>query len=452
MNDPPLVQYACRSDEGMRRAANQDSLVVRMCREDAEWHTCGHLFVMADGMGGHAVGDLASRIAVDSLPIAYFKLDAPAVRERLIGAMQAANKAIGDKARENPEFTDMGTTCSALSLSSSGAMVGHVGDSRVYRIRGTEIQQLTFDHSLQWEMIRAGRATIENVDMLHPRNVITRCLGPDSDVMIDVEGPFHVQAGDRFLLCSDGLTNHVDDSEIGAVVNSMPPTDAARLLIHLANLRGGSDNVSVIVVNVERYPEIPTPVVDPPAAKTNPSLPKIPAVVGSGRSRTSEYSLVVFSFLATLGLAGIAFGQQALGLSLVCVAVILGFIRLIVSAGRSGELKNPSAGLPVSELSGLTLSESSLPAAKSPYRRAGAEVPRLLIEHLAEMQSQLTQAAHANGWKVDRDALADLQRQAIAAVKQDQLPQCVRLRAQAIEMLMKDYYLLYRNQQQARRT
>ena len=148
----------------------------------------------------------------------------------------------------------MGTTCSVLSLSEDGATIGHVGDSRVYRVRRGRIEQLTFDHSLQWEMIRLGRATVENVELFHPRNVITRCLGPDPLVQVDIEGPFSVEAGDHFVLCSDGLTNHVTDAEIGQTVASLPPAESSRLLINLANCRGGSDNSTVVVIGIDSYP------------------------------------------------------------------------------------------------------------------------------------------------------------------------------------------------------
>ena len=254
MPSPPVVQYASRTDVGMRRSANQDSLAVRLCGDYDEWHRCGHLFVVADGMGGHAVGDLASRITVDTLPHAYFKRDAPSVQSRMRQAIYAANKAINDRGRENREFEGMGTTCSVLSLSEDGATIGHVGDSRVYRVRRGYIEQLTFDHSLQWEMIRLGRATIENVELFHPRNVITRCLGPDPLVQVDIEGPFSVEAGDQFVLCSDGLTNHVTDAEIGQTVASLPPAESSRLLINLANCRGGSDNSTVVVIGIDSYP------------------------------------------------------------------------------------------------------------------------------------------------------------------------------------------------------
>ena len=110
----------------MRRAMNQDSLQIRMCNDADEWSHCGHLFVVADGMGGHAVGDLASRIAIDTLPHAYFKnTSATTIESRMREAIVAANKAINDRGRENREFEGMGTTCSVLSLSERGALVGH---------------------------------------------------------------------------------------------------------------------------------------------------------------------------------------------------------------------------------------------------------------------------------------------------------------------------------------
>ncbi|MFN9973628.1 MAG: PP2C family protein-serine/threonine phosphatase, partial [Phycisphaerae bacterium] len=118
---------------------NQDSLFVRVCRDADEWRRSGHLFIVADGMGGHAVGDLASRIAVKTLSENYFEPSVDAPRQRLQDAMLAAVRAVNLKGRQNPEFFDMGTTCSALSLTSEGALIAHIGDSRVYRVRGEQI-------------------------------------------------------------------------------------------------------------------------------------------------------------------------------------------------------------------------------------------------------------------------------------------------------------------------
>lgn len=439
MTDLPVVQYATSSDVGMRRAANQDSYVVRTSSDPEEWFNCGHLFVVADGMGGHAVGDLASRITVDTLPLAYFKQEVDTIGERLNAAIVAANQAINDKARENPEFADMGTTCSTLVLSRQGAFVGHVGDSRVYRVRQGRIEQLSFDHSLQWEMVRQGRATIENVDLLHPRNVITRCLGPDQNVRIDIEGPFDVAAGDQFVICSDGLTGHLSDTEIGAVASSMPPPDAARLLTNLANCRGGADNITVVVINVERYPAVGTQVVDSPAATTtsvarNPSFTRPSPLV---RMLSSRAILFVFLLLGTLGLVLLAFKQIALGLVLICPALLLGFVRMIVVTSQ------PDAGDSVPEMDVSDVPEASTdsgPARFAPYTAASAEVTMEFVNFLAEVQSELTQAATENGWKADVEQLSDLNRRALQAVEKKALPTNLRLRAQAIKGLMKELY------------
>lgn len=444
MNNPPVVQYASRTDVGMRRAANQDSPKVRLAREDTEWLRCGHLFVVADGMGGHAVGDLASRISTDTLPQAYFKLDAESIADRLLRAISAANRAINDKARENPEFADMGTTCSVLSLSAQGAFAGHVGDSRVYRVRGDQIQQLTFDHSLQWEMIRQGRATIENVDLMHPRNVITRCLGPDQNVTIDIEGPFHVRAGDRFVICSDGLTNHVSDSEIGAIAGHLSAADASRLLIDITNFRGGSDNVTVVVASVEQYPELPGEFVDsatprdPRMADTQPIRKK------SDRRWLSRLSLWIFLILGVSGLSLLALGRIPAGLLCVVPALILGFVRFILLAGSkpvmplpgSDNLDDASVGPPIG---------NNLPAAHSPYRSASAKVTQQMLDYLAQVQASLTQGATDNGWMVDTEALSGLTAQAKQAADRNRPHDCLDARGKAIAILMKEVYSARKN-------
>ncbi|MEZ6062269.1 MAG: protein phosphatase 2C domain-containing protein [Planctomycetaceae bacterium] len=442
MSVQPLVQYASRTDVGMRRAANQDALSVRLSTGFDEWATCGHLFVVADGMGGHSVGDLASRITIETLPHAYFKMDTDVLPERLRGAIHSANRAINTKARENPEFADMGTTCSVLTLTPQGAYVGQVGDSRVYRVRNGLIEQLTFDHSLQWEMIRQGRATMENVDLLHPRNVITRCLGPDENVTVDVEGPFSIQKGDAFLLCSDGLTGHVTDSEIGAIVGNLPPAESSRLLIDLANCRGGSDNTTVVITHVQDYPKIDGPVVDPEPATplTRPTAVIEPASEPKPkRSLMSLLSLLVFVVLSSFGLMFLLTDQRrGLGLVMISAALILGFVRLIVAGTR--RQADDDTDFSLSESQRTTLAESQIPEEKSPYRRATAELSLELLEILSETQSDLTQACYDNGWTVDLDELSVLNRQALAALQQNQKGRCLQLRAKAIDLLMRELY------------
>ena len=211
------VQYASISDIGLRRRNNQDACTVQVCSEQQEWQRRGHLFMVADGMGGHAVGELASKIAVDTIPHTHYKSQHPELSDALREAIETANHAIHERGTHNRDFERMGTTCSTLVLGPSGALIGHVGDSRVYRVNQGKICQLTFDHSLQWELIRQGRMKPEDVYLHQPRNVITRSLGPEPEVDVDVEGPWPVEPGDTFILCSDGLTGHVADTEIGAI-------------------------------------------------------------------------------------------------------------------------------------------------------------------------------------------------------------------------------------------
>ncbi len=201
-------------------------------------------------MGGHAVGELASKMAADSVPHTYQKLKNCPLGEALEQAILESNTAINTRGKENKEFHRMGTTFTSLVLSPEGAVIGHVGDSRLYRIRGGRIDQLTFDHSLQWELLKQGKMSAEEIFLYEPKNVITRCLGPEEVVEVDIEGAHEVIPGDIYLLCSDGLTGLVEDNEIGTIASILPPAEACQLLVHLANLRGGPDNITVVIVRV----------------------------------------------------------------------------------------------------------------------------------------------------------------------------------------------------------
>ena len=223
---------------------NQDAFTVQTAPDRDHWERVGHLFIVADGMGGHAVGEKASAKAVQEIPLTYVKhvQDGPAGALR--HAFQEANAGINAIGTSNPEFRGLGTTATPWSLRDEGAWIAHVGDSRAYRIRGGQIQQLTYDHSYAWEMARRLGIPPEELGDVK-RNVIVRSLGPDPLVQVDVEGPYPLEDGDTFVLCSDGLSNQVPPEEIGAVVGVLPLEEAGRLLIELANLRGGPDNITV---------------------------------------------------------------------------------------------------------------------------------------------------------------------------------------------------------------
>jgi serine/threonine protein phosphatase PrpC len=264
-------EYASLTDVGIRRSHNQDAHASLLASDSAQWREQGHIFLVADGMGAHAVGELASELAVGLIPHTYHKYapqgGVPALRKAFI----EANASIHAKGQQNPEFGGMGTTTTALLIRPEGAWVGHVGDSRAYRIRGQQIEQISFDHSLVWEMARRQGV---DPDGLHgiPTNVIVRSLGPEPLVEVDVEGPHSLKVDDIFLLCSDGLSGQVSDAEMGAIAASLPPAEACRVLVDLANLRGGPDNITVLIVRVNEQ----APKKKPPARESRPWYLRIP--------------------------------------------------------------------------------------------------------------------------------------------------------------------------------
>ncbi len=175
--------------------------------------------MVADGMGAHAAGELASKLAVDNISHTYFKLRDLYPPAALRQAIRDANATIHAKGQSSIGFQGMGTTCSCLVLLPQGALVAHIGDSRIYRLRGDLLEQLTFDHSLVWEMAAAGQMAEADVPSYIPKNVITRSLGPHPSVHIDLEGPFSAESGDKFLICSDGLSGPIVDEEIGVLLH-----------------------------------------------------------------------------------------------------------------------------------------------------------------------------------------------------------------------------------------
>jgi protein phosphatase len=243
------IEYASLSDVGVRRPHNQDSHVVLLARDEKNWRNRGHVFLVADGMGAHAVGEMASELAVGIIPHTYGKHVHQGPASALRKAFVEANASIHARGQQNREFEGMGTTSTALLVRPEGAWIGHVGDSRAYRIRDSHIEQLSSDHSLVWEYARRQGMDPEQVHGI-PSNVIIRSLGPEPLVQVDIEGPYPFRDGDIFVLCSDGLSGQVSDHELGAVAGALPAAEACRFLVDLANLRGGPDNITVVVVKV----------------------------------------------------------------------------------------------------------------------------------------------------------------------------------------------------------
>ncbi len=232
-----------RSDVGCRRSVNQDSWAVLPPAGPEDFHGQGWMFIVADGMGAHAGGEEASRIAAERVPTIYRQFTHQTPPEALLRALRQANTEIFDRGRAHAELRGMGTTCTVLVLVPRGALLGHVGDSRAYRIRGRSIEQLSRDHSLAWE---CGLPQKEAAAI--PKNIITRSMGPHAEVEPDLEGPLSVADGDVFLLCSDGLSGQVRDEEIGLLAGRIrDPARAAEALVGLTLARGAPDNVTVVI-------------------------------------------------------------------------------------------------------------------------------------------------------------------------------------------------------------
>jgi protein phosphatase len=234
----------------MRRLNNQDSHSLVRASSAESWRQRGHLFMVADGMGAHAVGELASKMACDNIPFNYNKSKTGTPSEAIIKAYREVGTLIHGRANANRDFQGMGTTCTTLLLLPEGAVVAHVGDSRAYRMRHGRIDQLSFDHSMVWELRKRNLLPADEADVSVPKNVITRSLGPDPNVDVDIEGPLAVEPNDVYLLCSDGLSGPVNDHELGAFAENFHPRDACRYLLHLANLRGGLDNITVVILRL----------------------------------------------------------------------------------------------------------------------------------------------------------------------------------------------------------
>jgi protein phosphatase len=374
------IQHAGLTDVGIRRTHNQDAFGVLLAADETQWRQIGHVFMVADGMGGHAVGELASQIASSIIPHTYQKHAEEGPGPALRKAIQEANISIHARGEQNREFAGMGTTSTALVLRPEEAWVGHVGDSRIYRIRHGQIQQLSFDHSWVWEMARRQGIRPEDLQPTEQRNnVIVRSLGPDPLVEIDIEGPHPVQSGDIFVICSDGLSGQVSDNEIGAVAGVLPPAEACRFLINLANLRGGPDNITVVIVRVGEEGEV-----------KNLAAPR-PAQKGWLQSLPWSWpvSLLVLGLILAAGAVNLATTENGVAAGIVFVlsaaAILAGLTSLAIHYLRDKD------------------SQSSIPTGSGTriYRHGPCQIDRPLLEKLIKAEETLTQRAREKQWEVD---------------------------------------------------
>ncbi len=237
-----IVEEAGFTDVGQQRHTNEDAFFA-----------AAPLFAVADGMGGAQAGEVASTAAVDELSSERSGDEPPETQlEQLI---RSANRRIYELAQADEARAGMGTTLSAVLVSDGEIAIGHVGDSRIYRLRGEGLERLTSDHSLVEEMVRQGRLRPEEAETHPQRSIITRALGPEPDVQVDTL-TYPARPGDVYLLCSDGLTSMVSEDEIATVLRSRSSLDqAGRELIEMANEAGGKDNITVVLLRLEAAEE-----------------------------------------------------------------------------------------------------------------------------------------------------------------------------------------------------
>jgi PPM family protein phosphatase len=233
------LRYAALSDRGRVRENNEDS-----------HHADGHVFIVADGMGGHRAGEVASAAAIKEFLRFEAQHRGEGPLERLGAGMRAANDYLNRMADDDRELEGMGTTFTAV-LIEGGLFLGHVGDSRAYIWREGRLQPMTRDHSLVERMVDEGHLSPRDARTHPQRNVILRALGVERELEIDLDTVDAVP-GDRLLLCSDGLSGMLEDTEIESIISGeTEPEESCRRLVEAANERGGMDNITAIVIHLE---------------------------------------------------------------------------------------------------------------------------------------------------------------------------------------------------------
>ena len=311
------ITVGSKTDVGRARDMNQDSLLVDE-----------PIFVVADGMGGHLAGDVASRTAIEKIT-EMSRSKSPEEPGALQSYVSEANRAIWQKGKADPNLAGMGTTCTLIYLDGGVAHIAHVGDSRAYLLRNGELTQLTEDHTLVERMVQEGRLRREDAPKHPQRSIITRALGVDQTVDVDVLDE-KLQDGDRLLICSDGLSSMVDDATIAETLRRYEdPKEAAEALVDAANEAGGEDNITVIVLDI-RGAGAPSGAASPAAAtaaRSETPVAKAPAHVaapakpppqprdeGDAAPRSRFGRKIVIGLVIALLVGGVAYGLAAYAL------------------------------------------------------------------------------------------------------------------------------------------
>ena len=266
-----VIRFACRTDVGKLRDHQEDSLLWHDPGDDLEvLQRKGRLYVVADGMGGHAGGEVASGLAVQTIVERYRTDSSTDIVAALLQAIYAANAVIYRQAQSG-KTPGMGTTVVCAVLQERKLYVAHVGDSRIYLLRGNELRQITEDHTVVNELVQRGQMTADQAAESPRRHILSRALGIMPSVLVDSQGPIPLEAGDVVMLCTDGVSGQVTDQQIEQQMRLglKDPQAAADALIEHANAAGGRDNATVIVLHIEEVvPADELPPVTPPQQPT----------------------------------------------------------------------------------------------------------------------------------------------------------------------------------------
>ena len=399
--------HAAKSDIGLRRSNNQDAYLVRLAPNPRQWLDRGHIFVVADGMGAHLAGEVASRLASETIVKSYLARLDESPGQALVQAIYDAHNAIRTKSREDA-FREMGTTCDAVALTPQGLFIGHVGDSRVYRLRRNVLDQLTSDHSLVWEVCAIMNTPFDHPPSHIPKNQITRSLGPTEKLVADLEGPLPIEVGDTYLACSDGLSGQVTDTEIGQILAVFPPETAVETMVNLANLRGGPDNITMVVIRTTENEE---------ASLAVDNQMQVPGWY---------WGILAGALVAGLA-AGANFvlgGSFQIGVLLALVAVIAGIVFFVLAQKT---LFSSDPFLHSSETSG-----------SAPYRTWECAPSAEFADSLEKIVRELFQATQGQQFAVSVQTAGRYENEAVQAHKKGDLASAIRNYALAINSLMRE--------------
>lgn len=413
---------ATLTDVGRRRERNQDNVTHFIPDDPEQLAQRGALFVVCDGMGGHAAGEIAAEIAVQTIREQYFQENDEDVISALARAIQTANSAIFDHAREHQAHSGMGTTCVLVVLAGGRAYFANIGDSRAYLLRDGEFRQVTRDHSWVAEQVRAGILTEEQARTHAHRNVITRSLGTQPEITADLFIET-MHEGDRVLLCSDGLHGYVLEEEIEQVVAGQTPDESVHRLIDMANANGGPDNITAIVVELLEVPPVTEELRLPAAvgvareavdASLITTLP-IPRVAASGHHAGNLPSLEPAAAVPlTAGAPSSKRGRRT-GWPVVALRVLAAAALIIFALG----LWDITAGPFATQRNATTQMQQDIAIAQAAARAATTQDPAVALSQLAAAQQRLQHdlATLPANPQTRAQAQATLQQQVAPAVR-----------------------------------